>query len=509
MGQEPAEPHHPARRGPHHPDVTVEELKPPDDLADDAAARLQRTARSLIRGRHDAARGRRRQHPDRPGPVPRRELDDHWRLTTERAAHGRRARRRARRACSRGAAWPTSSTASALSTTVPTLTHRVDERRCARICGAEPIVIGPGVRTGMPVRTDNPREVGPDRIANSVAAHAHHGGPCIVVDFGTSTNFDVVSADGRVPRRRDRAGRRDLDGRALQPRRPPRQGRPGDAGHARSASRRSASMQSGAVFGFAGQVDGLVRRIQAELGGPCPVVATGGLAGLLAAALRDDHDARAVADAGRACSSSGSATSPSSGTIGGHADRPRRRAARPRTRPSRSPTSSWRRRPPARCSSATARAASATPTCTSSTASWSASFPLVLGHEGAGVVEAVGEGVTNVAVGRPRRAVVVVPVRHVPAVPARRAVGLLRQPRDRQHAARRHHAAQLAPTAPVGQYLSIGTFATHAVVPAVAAVRDPARAAVRRRLPDRLRRRHRRRRRRQHGRRRAPARPSP
>ena len=170
-------------------------------------------------------------------------------------------------------------TAAALSTTVPTLTHAWTHV-LRRIAGTDPIVIGPGMRTGVPVRTDNPREVGPDRIANTVAAHAHHGGPCIVVDFGTSTNFDVVSAAG------------EFLGGAIAP---------GveismDALYSRAArlikvdlaapttaigKSTVASMQSGAVFGFAGMVDGIVRRIQAELGGPCPVVATGGLAGLM------------------------------------------------------------------------------------------------------------------------------------------------------------------------------------------------------------------------------------
>src|SRR3954468_755748 len=122
------------------------------------------------------------------------ELEEHWRLTTD-------ARRTtdeldvelAALLSRRGLADVV--TSSALSTTVPTLTHPWTSV-LRRIGGAEPIVIGPGVRTGVPVRTDNPREVGPDRIANSVAAHARYGGPCIVVDFGTSTNFDVVSADG-------------------------------------------------------------------------------------------------------------------------------------------------------------------------------------------------------------------------------------------------------------------------------------------------------------------------
>ena len=91
-----------------------------------------------------------------------------------------------------------------LSTTVPQLVREY-ERFAERWAGAELLVLGPGVSTGVPIRYDDPREVGPDRIANAVAARERHGAPAIVVDFGTSTNFDVVSAGGRVRRRRARA----------------------------------------------------------------------------------------------------------------------------------------------------------------------------------------------------------------------------------------------------------------------------------------------------------------
>src|SRR3954447_15791135 len=82
-----------------------------------------------------------------------------------------------------------------LSTTVPQL-QREYEFFAERWAGAELLVLGPGVQTGVPIRYDDPREVGPDRIANAVAARERHGAPAIVVDFGTSTNFDVVSAAG-------------------------------------------------------------------------------------------------------------------------------------------------------------------------------------------------------------------------------------------------------------------------------------------------------------------------
>ncbi len=170
-------------------------------------------------------------------------------------------------------------TSSALSTTVPTLTHPWTSV-LRRIGGAEPIVIGPGVRTGVPVRTDNPREVGPDRIANSVAAHAHHGGPCIVVDFGTSTNFDVVSADGEFLGGAIAPGV-EISMEALY-NRAARLVKVDLATPATAIGKSTvASMQSGAVFGFAGLVDGLVRRFAVELGGDIGVIATGGLAGLV------------------------------------------------------------------------------------------------------------------------------------------------------------------------------------------------------------------------------------
>jgi type III pantothenate kinase len=150
-----------------------------------------------------------------------------------------------------------------------------------RYVDAELLELGPGVRTGVPIRYDDPREVGPDRIANAVAAAERHGAPCIVVDFGTSTNFDVVSSDG------------EYVGGVLAP---------GieismDALFARAARLRKvdfvepesvigkntvASLQSGLVYGFAGQVDGIVGEIRHELGVDARTIATGGLAELIA-----------------------------------------------------------------------------------------------------------------------------------------------------------------------------------------------------------------------------------
>lgn len=167
-----------------------------------------------------------------------------------------------------------------LSTTVPAL-QREWERVAERWADAPLLVVGPGVKTGIPVRYDDPREVGPDRIVNAVAASHRYGAPCIVVDFGTSTNFDIVSQEG------------DYVGGVLAP---------GieismDALFARAArlvkvdfsapasvigKTTVGGLQSGLVYGFAGQVDGIVGRIREELGVEAQTVATGGLADLIA-----------------------------------------------------------------------------------------------------------------------------------------------------------------------------------------------------------------------------------
>ena len=139
------------------------------------------------------------------------------------------------------------------------------------------VIVEPGTKTGVPVLTDNPKEVGADRIVNTIAAHHLYGGPCIVVDFGTSTNLDVVSAKGEflggalapgIEISIDALASRAAQLRKVELVRP------------RSAIGKNTveALQSGALYGFAGQVDGLVDRITAELGEVTAVVATGGLA---------------------------------------------------------------------------------------------------------------------------------------------------------------------------------------------------------------------------------------
>ncbi|MGH3973175.1 MAG: type III pantothenate kinase [Pseudonocardiaceae bacterium] len=151
------------------------------------------------------------------------------------------------------------------------------------------VIVEPGVRTGVPLLYDNPRELGADRIVNALAAYTLYGGPAIVVDFGTSTNFDVVSARGEflggalapgIEISVDALAARAAQLVKVQLVRP------------RSVIGKSTveALQSGLLFGFAGQVDGLVSRIAEELApgthSDVAVVATGGLAPLLIAESR-------------------------------------------------------------------------------------------------------------------------------------------------------------------------------------------------------------------------------
>ena len=167
-----------------------------------------------------------------------------------------------------------------LSTTVPAL-QREWELVAERWAKAPLLVVGPGTRTGIAIRYDDPREVGPDRIVNAVAASDRYGAPCIVVDFGTSTNFDIVSAAG------------EYVGGVLAPgievsmealfARAARLVKVDFAAPATVIGKTTVGgLQSGLVYGFAGQVDGIVTRIREELGTDAQTVATGGLADLIA-----------------------------------------------------------------------------------------------------------------------------------------------------------------------------------------------------------------------------------
>lgn len=165
--------------------------------------------------------------------------------------------------------------AAVLSSVVPPLTSTFRQLVC-RYLGADPLNVTAAVRTGIRLAVDNPSEVGGDRIANAVAACSLFGGPAIVVDFGTATNFDVVSGDGAflggsfapgvltslegLLARAARLQRFDLTA-------PPRT----------IGTNTIACLQSGTIYGYVGLVEGLVRRIRDELGAEALVIGTGGL----------------------------------------------------------------------------------------------------------------------------------------------------------------------------------------------------------------------------------------
>jgi type III pantothenate kinase len=172
----------------------------------------------------------------------------------------------------------------ALCSTVPSVLHEMREM-CRRYFREIPaVIVEPGVRTGVPIRMDNPKEVGSDRIMNSLAAVHLFGGPAIVVDFGTSTNFDAVSARGEfvggalapgIEISVDALSRRAAQLLKVELTRPPRV----------VGKNTVEALQSGIVYGFAGQVEGIARRMARELAPEDPdsvtIIATGGLAPLV------------------------------------------------------------------------------------------------------------------------------------------------------------------------------------------------------------------------------------
>lgn len=163
---------------------------------------------------------------------------------------------------------------------VPPIGH-VWEEMSKRYIGMEPLVVGAGVKTGVRIALDNPREVGADRVVHAAAAHHLYGGPCIIIDMGTATTFDVVSKEGdhlggaiapgiiiateALTARTSALPRIDL----VRPKRA-------------IGKNTVAAMQSGIVFGYVGLIEGIVRRIKEEFGGPMKVIATGGNAALIA-----------------------------------------------------------------------------------------------------------------------------------------------------------------------------------------------------------------------------------
>ncbi len=150
-------------------------------------------------------------------------------------------------------------------------------RVCEKYFHVQPLFVEPGIKTGVAVLQDNPADLGADRLVNTVAAFERYGGPCIVVDFGTATTFDVISAKG------------EYIGGAIAP----GLGISADALFARAArlgrvdvkkppkvigTNTVTHLQSGMYYGYIGLVDGILERMGAELGAPPKVIATGGLA---------------------------------------------------------------------------------------------------------------------------------------------------------------------------------------------------------------------------------------
>lgn len=169
----------------------------------------------------------------------------------------------------------------AMSSVVPPITPII-ETLVRRYFNIEPLIVGPGIKTGMPVIYDNPREVGADRIVNAVGAFNKYGGPLVIVDFGTATTFCAISARG------------EYLGGAIAP----GMGISSEALFERAsklprielvkpkgiiAKNTVAGMQAGIIYGYTGLVDGIVGRMKKELGPETKVIATGGMADLIAA----------------------------------------------------------------------------------------------------------------------------------------------------------------------------------------------------------------------------------
>ncbi|GAK43113.1 Baf family transcriptional activator [Paenibacillus sp. TCA20] len=171
-----------------------------------------------------------------------------------------------------------------ISSVVPPLVNVLEEM-CIKYVGKKPLLVGPGIKTGLNLRYENPREVGADRIVNAVAAIDRYQCPLVVVDFGTATTFDCIDAEGNylggaiVPgigistealyQRASKLPRIELE--------KPKKVIGRNTVHA---------MQAGIIFGYAGQVDGIVERIKDEMKAEPKVIATGGLAELIASETR-------------------------------------------------------------------------------------------------------------------------------------------------------------------------------------------------------------------------------
>ncbi len=178
-----------------------------------------------------------------------------------------------------------------ISCVVPPMLNNL-EQFCRREFGKKPLIVGPGIKTGMPVLYDNPREVGADRIVNAVAAYEKYRSSLIVVDFGTATTFDAISAQGEYLGGAISPGvmisSEALFQKASKLPRVEIFSRPKSV----VAKDTVSSMSAGIIFGFAGMVDGIITRMKKEMGSNPRVIATGGLAPLMMseATTMDEED---------------------------------------------------------------------------------------------------------------------------------------------------------------------------------------------------------------------------
>jgi type III pantothenate kinase len=213
------------------------------------------------------------------GPFRDAELLEHWRFATVRESTADELGAALRSLLALRGVTFEDLDASIVSSTVPQLRPEWTQM-ARRYLGHEMPVVGPGLRTGMPIRYDNPREIGPDRLVNAVAGYAKRGGPCVIVDFGTAVTHDIVSAEGEY-----------LGGVIF----------PGVEISLEALSERAAALpkidlaeprtligkstvdaiRSGMIFGYAAMVDGILARLREQLGADAPAIATGGLAGVV------------------------------------------------------------------------------------------------------------------------------------------------------------------------------------------------------------------------------------
>jgi type III pantothenate kinase len=207
------------------------------------------------------------------------ELIEHWRFATVRQSTADELGAALRNLLElRGSSFADLS-ASIVSSTVPQLEPEWTAM-ARRYLGHEMKVVGPGTRTGMAIRYDNPREIGPDRLVNAVAIRERFGGPAVCVDFGTATTFDVVSPGGEYLGGALMTGIEiSLDALSERGARLPKI----DLAPPKSVIGKNTidAIRSGVVYGYAGAIDAILRRLYAELGSPAEAIATGGLARLV------------------------------------------------------------------------------------------------------------------------------------------------------------------------------------------------------------------------------------